>query len=217
MSFGPWQPWSPTYPCDIPSSAAPINESGNWWVNCSAFNVRVPVTINGSVVFDGDVSVTSGTGHLTIDNAGSAATFPSAFLRNGVFRKDGQASISLIETTVYASRTSRVQMDGGSGGTLTWIAPNDPAKPLDDLALWSDSEITAATHFWAGQAALDMEGVFFVPIVTVEYAGQGVQQQTSAQFIADRLHARGQGQLIVAPVFGRSVGLRPPPYTILLR
>jgi hypothetical protein len=108
-------------------------------------------------------------------------------------------------------------MDGGGGGILTWIAPDDPSHPLDDLALWSDSEVTSAPHIWAGQAALTMEGVFFVPIVTVEYAGQGSQQQTKAQFIADKLHARGQGELLVAPVFGRSVGFRPPPISILVR
>jgi hypothetical protein len=216
-SFAPWNLWSPTYPCDIPSSHAAISESGNWFINCPEFNVRVDVSITGNVVFQGDVAVTSSTGHLTIDNSGSADTFTFAFMRDGLFRKDGHASITLDETTVYLSKTSWLQMEGGGTGHLVWIAPDDPSKPLDDLALWSDSEVTAATHSWAGQAALTMEGVFFVPIVTVEYAGQGSQQQTSAQFIADRLHARGQGELIVAPVFGRSVGFQPPPYTILLR
>lgn len=217
MSFGPWNQWWPTHECDIPSSAAPITESGNWWINCSNFNVRTEVSINGNVVFDGNVAITSSDGHLIVDNSGSAQTYMFAFLRNGVLRKDGQASLTLDQTTLYASKSSRVQMDGGSGGTLTWIAPDDPDRPLDDLALWSDSEVTSASHFWAGQAGLTMEGVFFVPIVTVEYAGQGAQQQTSAQFVADRLHARGQGELVVAPVFGRSVGMRPPPFTVLLR
>lgn len=214
-SFGPWSPWSPTHPCDVPSSSPPISVSGNWWINCPTFTVRTTVTITGgNVVFDGDVNVTSGTAHFTVDNSGSGFGF--AFLRSGLLRKDGQASLTFDNTMVYASKTSRVQMDGG-GGSLRWIAPNDPSHALDDLALWSDSEITSDNHFWAGQAGLTMEGVFFVPIVKVEYAGQGSQQQTSAQFIADKLHARGQGELVVAPVFGRSVGFRPPPISILVR
>ncbi|HUP14518.1 MAG TPA: hypothetical protein VM848_00430 [Acidimicrobiia bacterium] len=215
-SLGPWSMWSASYPCDIPSSSPAITESGNWWIDCPEFNVRAEVTITaGNAVFDGNVSVTSSTGHLRIDN--DASGFGFGFLRDGVLRKDGQASLTLRDTMVYASKTSRVEMDGGSGGNLIWIAPNDPSHPLDDLALWSDSEDTLEPHFWAGQATLIMEGVFFVPIVTVEYAGQGSQQQTKAQFVADRLHARGQGLLIVAPVFGRSVGFRPPPITIMVR
>jgi hypothetical protein len=179
--------------------------------------VRVEVTITGGyAVFDGNVNVTSSTGHLRIDN--NASGFGFAFLRDGTMFKDGQASLTLRDTMVYASKTSRVEMAGGGGGTLTWIAPNDPTHPLDDLALWSDADDhSAPPHMWAGQAALTMEGVFFVPIVTVEYAGQGSQQQTKAQFVADKLHARGQGELIVAPVFGRSVGFRPPPISILVR
>lgn len=215
-SLGPWSTWSASHPCDIPSSSPAISVTGNWWIDCANFNVRVAVTITGGhAVFDGNVNVTSGNGHLRIDN--NASGFGFAFLRDGTLRKDGQASITLIDTMVYASKTSRVQMDGGGGGILTWIAPDDPSHPLDDLALWSDSEVTSAPHIWAGQAALTMEGVFFVPIVTVEYAGQGSQQQTKAQFIADKLHARGQGELLVAPVFGRSVGFRPPPISILVR
>ncbi len=210
-----WSSWSSAFPCDVPSSHAPISVTGNWYIDCASFDTRTTITIaGGSLVADGNVAITSGTGHLIVDNSGSPGYL---FLRNGLLSKDGQASLTLDETMVYLSKTSRIQMNGGSGGTLTWIAPDDSSHALDDLALWSDSTVTSATHFWAGQAALIMEGAFFVPIVTVEYAGQGSQVQTAAQFIADKLHARGQGLLKVSPTAERAVGLRPPPRTDLIR
>jgi hypothetical protein len=217
MDFGPWNQWSPTYECDIPSSHAPIVENGNWWINCPEFNVRVDVTINGNVVFKGDVNVTAGASapHLRINNSSAGVGF--AFLRDGILAKDASASLTLQNTMVYASKTSGIYMDGNDSGVLNWVAPDVDTHPFDDLALWSDAENQANIHYWAGQATLNMEGVFFVPIVSVEYAGKGTQKQTSAQFIADRLHARGQGQLVVAPVFGRAVGFRPPPFTVLIR
>lgn len=188
--------------------------TGDWWIDCPTFTVRAPVTISGNVVFEGDVNVTSETGHLTIDNAGDPAY---GFLRDGLLRKDGQASVTFQETMIYASKTSRVEMQGGGSGSLTWVAPDEDGHPFDDLALWSDSTVTSAPHLWEGQAALQMEGVFFVPIVTAEYAGQGSQQQVSAQFIADRLVARGQGQLVVQPVVGRSVEFDRLPRSMLIR
>ncbi|MCH8333179.1 Coenzyme F420 hydrogenase/dehydrogenase, beta subunit C-terminal domain [Candidatus Sumerlaeota bacterium] len=73
---------------------------------------------------------------------------------------------------------------------------------FDDLALWGDS---ATTHLWAGQADLTLEGVFFTPLAQAEYAGTSGQNQIHAQFVAYRLHARGQGFLVVAPGLGRTV------------
>ena len=80
-------------------------------------------------------------------------------------------------------------MAGGTG-SLIWIAPD--SGDFDDLALWSDSPLT---HYWAGQANLIMKGVFFTPLATGEYSGTGGQNQTKAQWIADKLVARGQGIL----------------------
>lgn len=223
---GSWQRWADPVnpwaadgsPCVIEASAVPIaGLTGNWYIDCADFDVKQAVSFsNASVVVDGSVHVTSSTGFLTIDNAGSADP-GFLFLRGGVLAKDGQASIALQEVMVYLSASSRVQMDGGGTGSLTWIAPDEDGHRFDDLALWSDSTVTSAPHFWAGQAALDMEGVFFVPIVTVEYAGQGSQQQASAQFVADRLHARGQGVLKVSPQFGRAVDFFGSVQSTLIR
>ena len=93
-------------------------------------------------------------------------------------------------------------MAGGSG-ILRWIAPNQ--GNFDDLALWGDSP---TTHLWAGQAELTLEGAFFTPFATVEYAGTSGQNQVRAQFIANRLHARGNGSLTVAPALGRAIDFK---------
>lgn len=215
---GSWTPWSSLHPdCTVaPGEGFAVPSGTNVWVDCALLEVKDTLTItDGSLVADGEVAINSSDGHLILDN--DNGTPGLLFMRDGLLRKDGQASLSLLETMVYLSKSSRVQMDGGSLGSLIWIAPDDETHPFDDLALWSDSTITTEPHFWAGQANLEMEGVFFVPIVTVEYAGQGEQKQTRAQFIADKLHARGQGLLVVAPVVGRAVDFDPTPRTELIR
>lgn len=226
FSDGPWQTWSAIPevmalddPCVVDPGASLPTFTGNIWVDgCASLDVKDPLTIvDGSMVLDGDLAITSGDGHLTFDNDDPDEGPGFLFMRSGLIRKDGQASLSLFETMVYLSKSSRVQMDGGDTGTLTWIAPEDEDHPFDDLALWSDSTITSAPHSWQGQSTLNLEGVFFVPIVSVEYAGQGTQQQVKAQFISDKLHARGQGELVVAPIAGRAVDLTAVPRTTLIR
>lgn len=205
--------WSSTYPCDIPSSHPAIPLSGDWWIDCADFNVRTTVTItDGDVIAQGNVNVTSTTGVLTIDNR-TMGNPGFLFLRGGTLFKDGQGSLILHDTTVYASENSSVSMAGGPG-TLDWQAPNIDGYKFDDLALWSDGD---DPHQWAGQSTLIMSGVFFTPEALAEYAGNGSQIQTDAQFIADRLIARGNGALVIAPIFGHSVEFNPPPSSVLLR
>jgi hypothetical protein len=198
------------YPCDIPSSSPSITVGGNVRIDCADFTVRVTVNIDGgNVIFDGNVNVTGGTGHLNIQN--TLASPGWAFFRDGTLAKSGDASLTINNTAAYMSKTSRVAMAGGDG-TLTWIAPN--SGNFDDLALWSDSPLQ---HDWAGQAGLTMEGIFFMPQAHVEYSGNGGQNQTRAQWVADKLTARGQGQLLVSPAFGRAVEFPINPQTILIR
>lgn len=198
------------YPCDVPSSHPAISISGDIHVDCPRFIVRTTITLsNGNFVFDGHVEVTSGTGHLILNNTladpgwafmrGGSTTYTDSLGSTGTLLKSGDASLTINYTAVYLSKTSRVAMAGGLG-TLTWIAPD--SGRFDDLALWSDSPIK---HDWAGQANLAMEGVFFMPWALAEYAGTGGQNQTEAQWVASRLVARGQGQLVVAPSFGRAI------------
>jgi hypothetical protein len=214
---GSWQTWSSLHPdCSVDPGQG-FSITGNVWVDCGLLEIKDTVTItDGSLVLDGELGIASN-GHLIMNNDASDGLQRFLFMRDGLFRKEGQASLTLNETMVYLSKRSRVRMAGGSTGTLTWIAPDEDGHPFDDLALWSDSTVTSAPHAWEGQAGLKLEGVFFVPIVTVEYAGQGSQIQVKAQFIADKLHARGQGELVVAPVAGRAVDLKSIPRTTLIR
>ncbi|HVR32875.1 MAG TPA: Tad domain-containing protein [Acidimicrobiia bacterium] len=209
-SGGPvgYNKWTDLYPCTVTNPITPA--AGNWWVDCASFEVKDPIPFIGNVIFDGHVAVTSETGALTVDNTGDGDGF--AFFRNGVLTKDGQADLAFLDTFVYFSNSSNITMVGGTG-SLEWIAPT--TGPYEDLALWSDSE--TANHVWAGQANLDLEGVFFVPRATVEYAGQSSQVQVSAQFIAHRIWARGQGALVLQPEIGRAVPLTGRPFSTLIR
>ena len=71
-------------------------------------------------------------------------------------------------------------------------------------------------HNLAGQAYLDLEGVFFTPLATVEYSGNGVQHQIEAQFVTRKLRVRGQGVLIVRPSYESAV-LIPADIVQLIR
>jgi hypothetical protein len=204
----------PTRVCDVPSSNPGITISGNVRIDCDPFIVRGSVTINGgNVVFDGDVLVTAGTitnpTRFTIRNTISTPGW--AFFRDGVLNKTGSAHLTFDRTAVYMSRTSGVAMSGGDG-SLTWIAPD--SGDFDDLALWSDSP---AIHQWAGQANLVMEGVFFSPWALADYAGTAGQNQTDAQWVADKLVARGQGKLVVTPRFEFPFKVDAVPRTAIIR
>ena len=208
VGFSRWT--SAGYACNLPASSPPIVVNGNWWIDCSTFTVRTPVTINGSVVFNGNVTITAA-GHLKVHN--TLATPGYAFFRGGTLNKAGSASVTFNHTMVYTSRTSRIVMTGGAG-SITWIAPALDGYRFDDLALWSDSP---TTNSWAGQSGLTLEGVFFTPLATADYVGTSGQNQTNAQWIADRLTLRGSGMLVVQPAFGRAVEFPQAPRTTLIR
>jgi hypothetical protein len=209
-----FQSWTAAgYPCNLPSSYADIDVSGNWWINCSSgggFSVNNQVTIRGNVVFDRDVSV-GAQGSLAIVNTQSNPGY--AFFRNGELKKAGGASLTFRYTMVYFSRTSTISLTGGSGA-LIWIAPQLENHKFDGLALWSDSPLL---HSWAGQADLQMEGIFFSPRAKVNYSGSAGTQTTHAQWVTDKFEASGQGFLRVRPLYGRSLEFPVRPATILIR
>lgn len=202
-------------PCDIPSSNPGISFTDeNIRFDCDPLIVRGSVTItNGNVVFDNDVIVTAGTvsnpTRLTIQNPAGSPGW--AFFRDGILDKNGSAHLTFDQTAVYMSKDSGVTMSGGAG-SLTWVAPN--GGPFDDLALWSDSP---ALHEWAGQANLVMEGVFFSPWALADYAGTAGQNQTDAQWVADKLVTRGQGRLVVTPKFEFPFKVDAVPRTTIIR
>lgn len=207
--WGVWSSWSADlgYSCDIPSSGSDITVSGNVVFDCPSLTLKRHVQVNGNVVFDGDVSVTSSDGHLDVQNSLGSPGW--AFFRGGTLAKDGSGSLTFEYTAVYMSKTSSVAMAGGAG-SLTWIAPD--SGYFDDLALWSDS---SATDYWAGQAGLAMEGVFFTPLATGDYSGTSGQNQTEAQWIADKLVARGQGTLVIQPAKDRGIAFGNPVTTLI--
>jgi hypothetical protein len=215
-----FQRWTTDHDCVLATSDPPLVLSGDWHVDC-ALNINSTVIFNGgNVVFDGDVSIQA-SGTLAVNTTAAIPADPSTysaatpeawvFLRDGVLKKAGQGSLYLNNTTLYVSKTSTIGLAGGTG-TVAWIAPNQ--GDFDDLALWSDSP---DRHKFAGQATLTLEGTFFAPLATIEYTGNGSQSQVRAQFISHRLHAGGNGALVVAPEFGRAVAFPTNPTTDLIR
>ena len=216
-----FQKWTTDHACILAASDPPLVLSGDWHINCPQLKINSTVIFTGgNVVFDGDVSIQASgtlavntTATVPTDSSTYSAATPEAwvFLRNGALKKAGQGSLYLHNTTLYTSKTSTISLAGGTG-TVLWVAPNQ--GDFDDLALWSDSP---DRHKFAGQAALTLEGAFFAPLATIEYTGHGNQSQVRAQFIADKLHAGGNGTLIVAPEFGRAVTFPTNPTTDLIR
>jgi len=217
-----YQTWSTAgFPCILPTSTPPLLLPGDWHIDCPQLKVNSTLIFTGgNVVFDGDVSIQA-SGTLAVNTTAPVPTNPSTyvaatpeawvFLRNGALKKAGQGSLYLHNTTLYVSKTSTIGLTGGTGEVL-WISPNQ--GDFDDLALWSDSPIR---HKFAGQAVLTLEGIFFAPLATIEYTGNGSQKQVRAQFIAHRLHAGGNGALVIAPEFGRAVTFPTNPTTNLIR
>lgn len=183
--------------CVREPSDPPIALSGNWYINCSPFKVSSGVSIqSGNVVFEGSVHVTSETGSLQIGSPSGPEVYVA--FRSGDLLKDAQAKLEMWKTALYI-HNGRVDLRGGDkGGTLTWIAPFE--GDFEDLALWSESGYQPTNpHVIEGQAGLNLEGVYFMPNALFRFAGQGLQVQTKAQFIAWRVRATGQGTLKMQP------------------
>lgn len=218
-----FQRWTAAgHSCTLSASDPPIVVTGNWHVDCSTLKLNTVVIFDGGdVVFDGGVSVEA-SGTLAINTTATDPADPGTYadaspeawvvVRNGRFKKAGQGSLYLNRTTMYLSKTSELDLAGGSSGVLRWVAPNQ--GDFDDLALWSDSP---SSHKFAGQAALTLEGTFFAPLAAIDYVGNGAQSQVRAQFVARSLRAGGNGALVVAPEFGRAVGFPADAVSEILR
>lgn len=196
------------HPCHLtgPPSTT-ISVSGNVHVDCN--NLRTGRNIHftgGNVIFDGDITLTSGA--VLAINADTSAPYPFApasnaavfYMRDGEIDKAGQASFIAHRTLGYMSPSSSMDMEGGTSGMLLWTAPT--AGNFEDLALWSNG---TSDHEFAGQAVLELEGVFFTPVAKIVYTGLGGQDQVDAQFIALQLEAKGNGILTVRPSYNRAV------------
>ena len=205
------------HPCTVAGPpGTTITASGNIYIDCATFIVKRNVHLSGGhVVVEGDIVVES-QGELTIngtvaDPLASGLDAVEVVFRSGSLQKAGQATFAAHNAMVYLSAASSLSMAGGADGTLIWTSPN--SGNFAHLALWSES---AAQHNLAGQAYLDLEGVFFTPLATVAYSGNGVQIQVEAQFVTRKLKVQGQGVLIVRPNFDSAV-LIPADIVQLIR
>ena len=101
-----------------------------------------------------------------------------------------------------------------NGGQLDWTAPDekggDPADPadqadwdlLEDLALWTEAEDTAAStqHRILGGGGMRLAGVFMIPNGNeVTIGGTGDQYVENSQYVARRLTVAGTGTMTMKP------------------
>ena len=194
------------HPCTVQGPPGTlITVTGNIYVDCPVLSIKRAVhLVGGNVVFAGDVTV-EGQGTLAINGWIGDPLKPGldaieVFFRDGLLEKAGQATFIAHNATVYMSPTSMLTMLGGGNGTLIWTAPD--VGDFAHLALWSDAP---HVHDLAGQAYLDLRGVFFTPKATVLYRGNGFQHQVEAQFVTLQLKSQGQGVLILRPNFDAAV------------
>jgi hypothetical protein len=216
----PFEIYSDHFGCTVTSSETVIVPVGNWLIDCAPLKVQGGLDFDGgNIVVDGDIEIGS-QGFLRVNNAnndsnyswisGSAATATEhsagaafIFFRDGTLSKSGGGGLSFMNSMVYLSPTSGLEMVGGSG-EMTWIAPTE--GPFEDLALWSENEAEVKL---SGQATLELEGIVFVPNAEVSFQGNGGISAVEAQFVAKKVSAGGNGSLQIAPVLDRSIA-HPP-------
>lgn len=214
------------FPCTVDNATVVTVPPGNWVVDC-ALRVGGQLTfIAGNVVFDDDVTVGSN-GELRINHAnGNVYTWVAetnlipdqsssdaawVYFRAGDLGKNGGGTIDFRSSMVYLAPGSELDVSGGTGA-VGWTAPR--VGPFADLALWSDS---GADIRLGGQASLQMEGVFFAPLSSLSYIGNGSQTQTEGQYFVGELHVVGQGRLDIIPDSRRAVAVPLPHPSILIR
>lgn len=203
------------YPCNISASQVVFVPQGNWVVDCRLRVNGSLVFRGGNVVFDDEVAVGSD-GHLDLnhsnggtygpwtenadlDHTTSSENAAVLYIRNGEFKKIGQSIVVLNSTMAYLAPGANVNLTGGSG-ILIWKAPTE--GPFSGLAMWSDSTVE---NSFSGQATLGMQGIFFAPLATLSYSGNGKQQQVAAQYVVRKLHVSGQGRLEIIPDYTHGV------------
>jgi hypothetical protein len=198
--------WS-TYPglgqsCNVGVGTTVTLATGNWYFNCpGGLNVQGSFTTTGGNVVSSGGLTTASAGRLVLNSSGADDSV--VFVRNGNITKGAQSSIQINRSTVYLAN-GVISMGAGSGA-LTWSAPcPDNKKPctsaagidFEDLALWSES---ANAQGLGGQAALDVDGIFFMPRSPFTFTGQGGLALVGAQFVARTMTVKGQGTLAMAP------------------
>ena len=225
---GTWNVWAPARSCNAPNFTS---LSGNWWINCPNFNVpnATTVSLNGNVVFDGNVSVGNG-GNLQVNTNNPIASMstlgaacapvdpevtpptlcPSfssqkaayVFMRGGVL--DVRERMTLHKTALY-QHTGHINIIAGA--TPIWTSPDEGA--FRGLSLWSE---TSSTNYQIlGGGSMNLEGTFFTPEAKpMRLTGGGAQNALQAQFISNALLVQGNAVLALEPLTTKGVSQNSP-------
>lgn len=213
------------HPCNVGGGGGTeVIPHGNWVVDCNLQVNRDIEFEGGNLIFDGDIKIQQ-SASLTINSLnGGSSTWTEGnplhptesspdqswvYVRGGTVQKNGQASIFVEHAAVYLAPGTKLSLAGGSG-VVDWAAPTD--GPFTNLALWSDSE---EVHGFSGQSLLTMEGVFFTPVATVAYSGNGSQHSVEAQLIANKLEVDGGGTLTLMPSRSRAIAIPSQPSALI--
>lgn len=222
-----FQLWSDFYGCNNP--VTPVGGlSGNWHVDCASFKLTGnSVTFNGgNIVFDGNISLTSG--QLTFNENNPTSSLPAACLSSvvGCVAKSSElaswvymrsGSLSLTGGGLTANRAMIYQHDGyfsiAGGSPPAWTSPSE--GPFTALAVWSEK--SSSKYKINGGASMDLEGVFFTPeAASMNISGGSPVIPQQAQFVSYRLAVSGGASLTLAPSPTLSVTL-PADAPLLIR
>lgn len=219
-----FQLWSNSYGCNNPTT--PVGGlTGNWRVDCSTFRLTGnTVTFNdGNVIFDGDITLTSG--QLNFNAANPASSLPAACLNSVIDAvTDCVAESSEFASWVYM-RSGNLTLTGGgltanhamiyqhdgyfsvSGGSPPiWTSPSE--GPFAGLAVWSEK--SSGKYKINGGASMNLEGVFFTPeAASLNISGGAPVIPQRAQFVSYRLAVSGGASLTLSPNPDLSVTLAP--------
>lgn len=203
------------------------------------FNVTSGITTfqGGNIVFQGNVDVTStlkindctgGVCPATLTCLSTSCTGGEVnqFSQNAAFmylRNDSHCGGAGCSLTVSGGsgeldamnvmtfiKSGVYNMGGGIQGAHV-VAPQE--GPFKNLGLWSDNLDSSSVQNLAGQAGLNLQGVFFAPQSQISYTGQGCTAQLSAQFVSRTLSVGGNstaclnmrptpGGTVLIPLFG---------------
>lgn len=185
-------------PCGAITTAVTL--TGNWHINCDVTIKNSFTVTDGSVVFDGDLVLTSDSANLQVNVGASTPHF--MYMRGGgaaVLQKDAGATMSIDNTMLYIGKDVAAVGFAGGTGALTLASPTTGS--FENLAVWSE---TAVAHSFSGQATFNIDGTFFAPLALIDYAGT-TDKDIAAQFVSRTITARGLGRLTLKPTRGVDV------------
>lgn len=185
--------------------------AGDWYIACGGKLLINGGTFRigpGDVVTEGGIKLAGGV--LSLNDDGTAAPCDSAYdpdephvlyLRSGDLVVGSSGSGLCLPEVFVHLRTGSLRLTGAD--ILRWVAPEDDTHRFDDLAMWAES---SDEFDMAGQAGVDLEGIWFAPNAgrskangDFQFSGGGGSVQTKAQFFTWRFTVTGGGTLVMTP------------------